>query len=155
MVSAVSFTGPPTAEQSQTESLINGMIGNDFFYWLTIHAARQPALALLGVPKDVQAGLDPRDHANMDQILAAMLPMSNRLAGILVDQNRQLPPADTLEEIEVPALVIHARDDTLVDFSQGQHTAEHIPSAQFMRLESGGHFQMGHPDPANQGVAGF
>lgn len=155
MVSAVSFTAPPTTEQSRTESLINSIIGNDLVYWLTIHMARKPALALFGVPEEVQAGLDPAQQAFMDYILAAMLPMSDRLEGILVDQSRYFPSSYLLDGIKVPILVIHARDDTLVDYSNGQHTAYGIPGAQFMRLESGGHLLMGRHEQVKQELAEF
>jgi predicted alpha/beta-fold hydrolase len=36
-------------------------------------------------------------------------------------------------------LVLHARDDTLVSFEQGEFTAKNSPEAQFIPMEKGGH----------------
>ena len=42
----------------------------------------------------------------------------------------------------VPALVLHAPDDTLVAFEQGTFAADHIPGAQFVPMERGGHLAL-------------
>ena len=75
-------------------------------------------------------------------VLQIMLPMARRAAGNntdVVEQN--LPEIEKLpiKSITAPTLVIHAVDDTLVPFAQGQYSADHIPSAQLVRLEEGGH----------------
>lgn len=142
--SAISYTDPSSAEEREREASINRVVGSDFFYWLAITAARSFLLELFGVSKKVQAGLAPGEMEVIDQLLEAMLPMSERLDGILLDQECDLPRDFKLDEITAPALVIHARDDSLVDFARGQHTAETIPGAQFMTLEDGGHFLAGH-----------
>jgi pimeloyl-ACP methyl ester carboxylesterase len=44
----------------------------------------------------------------------------------------------------MPTLVIHAKDDHLNPFRFGEYTAQHIPGAQFLPLETGGHLLLGH-----------
>ena len=44
-----------------------------------------------------------------------------------------------LQEVSVPTLVIHARDDAVHPLSEGLALAEGIPGAQFVMLESGNH----------------
>ena len=46
---------------------------------------------------------------------------------------------DRLSQIEVPTLVLHARDDALVPFEEGRQLASLIPNAQFVPLESNNH----------------
>ena len=47
--------------------------------------------------------------------------------------------ADALKELQVPTLVIHGLDDTLIDPSGGQRTADLVPGAQLLLLPDMGH----------------
>ncbi|MFB0535337.1 MAG: alpha/beta fold hydrolase [Anaerolineae bacterium] len=154
MASAISYTDPSTTED-RGEASINRIIGSDFIYWLAINTARSPLLSLLGVSKEVQAGLTSTEIAQAGQILEAMLPMSQRLDGVLLDQSRDVPRDFPLEQIKAPTLVIHARDDSLVDYSNGQHTAGKITGAEFMTLEDGGHFLLGRSDEIRTRIMAF
>jgi len=112
-------------------------------------------LSLLGVSKEVQKGLTPPDMAQADRFLEAMLPMSRRWNGVLLDQSRRIPMNVPLEQINVPGLVIHARDDSLVDWSNGRHAVANIPGAEFMTLERGGHMLLGHYDAIRTRIVAF
>ncbi len=46
---------------------------------------------------------------------------------------------DLLEQVRVPTLVIHAREDAIVPFSEGRLLASAIPGAQFVELASKNH----------------
>jgi DNA-binding SARP family transcriptional activator/pimeloyl-ACP methyl ester carboxylesterase len=48
-----------------------------------------------------------------------------------------------LNHVDVPALVLHARDDARVDFTEGQELASGIRSAKFVPLESRNHILLG------------
>ena len=43
-----------------------------------------------------------------------------------------------LEELTIPTIIFHNKDDGLVDFEYGQYTAEHIPAAKICFFENGG-----------------
>jgi sigma-B regulation protein RsbQ len=51
------------------------------------------------------------------------------------------PPAPEvrLEEINVPALVIHSNDDAIVPVAVGEAVASRLPNATLVKLEDGGH----------------
>ena len=49
------------------------------------------------------------------------------------------PPRRRLEELAIPTVVIHGRDDPLFPFEHGQALAEAIPSAELLLLEGVGH----------------
>jgi len=155
MVSAVSYIDPSNAENRERVASINRVIGSDLFYWFGITVARSAVLDLLGVSREVQAGLMPMDKAKMGQVLDAMLPMSQRLDGILLDQEREMPKDSPLEQIKAPTLVIHARDDSLVEYSNAQHTASRIAGSESMTLSDGGHFLAGHYDEIRARILKF
>jgi pimeloyl-ACP methyl ester carboxylesterase len=58
-----------------------------------------------------------------------------QLAAMILDGSR----ADTLRALDVPTLVIHGLDDTLIDPSGGRRTAELIPGARLLLLDDMGH----------------
>ena len=155
MIAAVSYTGHATSKDRKKEASINRIIGSDFVYWLAIRAARSPLLSLLGVSKEVQKGLTQAEMAQADRFLEAMLLMSRRWNGVLLDQSRHMPPDVPLEQIKAPGLVIHARDDSLVDWSNGRHAAASITGAEFMTLERGGHMLLGNYDAIRTRVLAF
>ncbi|MGG2464182.1 alpha/beta fold hydrolase [Streptomyces sp. RGM 3693] len=47
--------------------------------------------------------------------------------------------ADALQELQVPTLVIHGLDDTLIDPSGGQRTADLVPGARLLLIPDMGH----------------
>jgi len=47
--------------------------------------------------------------------------------------------ADGLASLEMPALVVHGVNDTLIDISGGRRTAELIPDAQFLEIDGMSH----------------
>lgn len=65
----------------------------------------------------------------------------NRCEGIINDmvQADSIQPEDyPLENIKVPTLIIHAINDPVVPFANGEHTAQKIPNAKFLRINDGG-----------------
>jgi pimeloyl-ACP methyl ester carboxylesterase len=52
-------------------------------------------------------------------------------------------------------LVIHAEDDSLIPFAQGQHTEQNIPNAQFIKLQNGGHLLMGQHEKVKSEIGNF
>jgi pimeloyl-ACP methyl ester carboxylesterase len=49
------------------------------------------------------------------------------------------PPRRSLEELAIPTVVIHGRDDPMFPFEHGRALAEAIPSAELLALEGVGH----------------
>jgi pimeloyl-ACP methyl ester carboxylesterase len=60
---------------------------------------------------------------------------SRQMAAIMVAPDR----ADALRSLDVPTLVIHGRDDTLITPSGGERTAELVPGAHLLLVADMGH----------------
>ena len=153
--SAIGYTDPADARARETEAAINRVIGSDFIYWFAITYAPARVLDLFGVSREVREGLPPAEMAEAGQLMGAMLPMSCRLDGILLDQKRDMPQDFPLGQVRAPTLVIHARDDSLVDYGHGQHIAAGIPGAEMMSLQDGGHLLLGHHDEIRSRIMTF
>jgi predicted ATPase/DNA-binding SARP family transcriptional activator/pimeloyl-ACP methyl ester carboxylesterase/tRNA A-37 threonylcarbamoyl transferase component Bud32 len=55
--------------------------------------------------------------------------------------------SDLAAQLDIPTLVLHARGDLRIPFSEGRHTASLIPGARFVPLESDNHILLEH-EPA-------
>ena len=57
----------------------------------------------------------------------------------IMRMNSQIDISDILPSISVPTLVIHRREDVVIDFEAGQYLAEHIPKARLVALPGADH----------------
>jgi pimeloyl-ACP methyl ester carboxylesterase len=155
MVSAVSPL--PSLPESRSDAIITSIYGTDFGYWLMTTAGRKQLVWVLGVTPEVQAALSPEDDAIIDAALEGMLPVSPRRDGIYEDMaaDKYLTTGFPLEQISAPTLVTHAIDDMLVEYAYGEYTAEQIPGAQLLTLESGGHMSAGQQEKLEAEVSAF
>jgi len=64
---------------------------------------------------------------------------SAEVAVKILEMRAKLNVADLLDQVRVPTLVIHGRDDNVVPFSEGRFLASGIRDAQFVELASKNH----------------
>lgn len=91
---------------------------------------------LMGVP----AGF-PRNDKQADTIAVlvdSIFPLQPRRAGAVFDAFTSNLEVNTmpLESIDVPTLIIHAKDDPLASYDAARRAAERIPGATLVDLES-------------------
>jgi pimeloyl-ACP methyl ester carboxylesterase/DNA-binding CsgD family transcriptional regulator len=70
-------------------------------------------------------------------------------AARLLEARAQIDVLDLLEQVKVPTLVVHCRDDDVVPIDLGHELAAGIPGAQFVELDSKNHVLLEH-EPAWQ-----
>ncbi len=139
MVSAISDAHPVRGTRETTETVLLP----NLIYWLMVTCFPDLVLAVVGLSRTAKRGLAPHEYARALKLMRSMLPADDRAAGIAADAveaNLFSGANVALEQISAPTLVIHARDDTLVPRKHAVHTAAHIPGAQLLELEAGGHF---------------
>jgi pimeloyl-ACP methyl ester carboxylesterase len=115
---------------------------NDFVFWSLVRASPAGLLAALGVPLPVQQQLSAREVARLHTFLESIVPMGARRKGQLLEQRMSEIDAQQLQHIQAPALILHARDDTLVPFAHGAFSARRIPGAELIPMEKGGHLAL-------------
>jgi len=128
----------------------------DFVFWLLSSRFRSSLGALMGVPKEFE--LSPEEEAQVAEAMETLLPVSERSAGVLLDQyvtNPDMNSGYPLQEIAVPALVIHAVDDSLASYEYVRQLAQEIPNARFVTLEKGGHLLLGQRARVQSEIAQF
>jgi pimeloyl-ACP methyl ester carboxylesterase len=152
MISAISYTPPP--ESFIQNIIFNTLFESDFVYWLITTKFKSQLISIFGVPEKTQTKLTTAENKWISEFLHSMHPISLRKAGIHNDRKYRIHE-HTLEHITVPTLVIHAEDDSLISFTQGQYTAQNIPDAQFIKLQNGGHLLMGQHEKVKSEIDNF
>jgi pimeloyl-ACP methyl ester carboxylesterase len=141
MSSAVSTEVPPRPKN--VERINRLLFRSDFLYWLVARYLTSSVLFALGATPEIRAAIIPEEYEWLSHVLEAMHPMSMRGAGNFVDSTPRKFDFP-LYRIAAPTFVIHARNDTIVPFSQGEHTASRIPNARLVEFSDGGHLKLGH-----------
>ena len=139
MISAASHAIPPRPAILAT---VFKVFLHDFVYWSMVKLSPSGLLVALGVPMEVQKQLSPQEVAQLNAFLESIEPMGARQNGQNLEQHMSEYDAQQIRNIQVPTLVLHARDDTLVASEQGEFTTNNIPGTQFIPMEKGGHLAL-------------
>lgn len=129
---------------------------SDVIMWLATVVARPKLMRFVG---GLPSGATPTEseHETLLAILDSIFPVRDRAAGVLFDSFVSNPAVNSypLEELGVPTLIAHARDDTLASFDAAQDAARRIPDAQFLAVDRGGHLMLGQTEAVRAGLAAF
>jgi len=90
-----------------------------------------------------------------------MLPIDERKEGVALDASVNNPDMARnfddypIESLQVPTLMIAAKDDKLVDDKQTQKAAPRFPNAHLIHFDTGGHLLRGHSEEIENAVEKF
>lgn len=139
----------------QNEAILRMMeSASDFLYWLAVRFARPAIVRFLGVPPCLEEKVPAEERQRVSEIMQSILPLSRRVAGLRADSATVLSEWP-LERVEVPTLVISAKDDLFHTLPGAQFTAKHIRGAELHVLENGGHLMVGRGEEVRRVVADF
>jgi pimeloyl-ACP methyl ester carboxylesterase len=145
---------PPTQSDSAppmpawVEAAMMRLLGSDFLFWAAVQVARDQVIeVVLATPPALLAAASPQERARVIAMVDGILPVSDRAKGLRSDTafGKHLV-ALPLEAIDVPTLVVSARDDRYGTFASAQYTAAGIAGAKFIGFDRGGHTWVGHND---------
>jgi 2-hydroxy-6-oxonona-2,4-dienedioate hydrolase len=145
---------PPTQGDSAppmpawVEHMVMRMLGSDFLFWAALHLAPEQVIKLvLATPPAVLATASPQEGARVQAMLANILPVSARAAGLRSDSDvgKHLT-ASPLQAVRAPTLIVSARDDRYGTYAPARYTANGIAGARFIGFDDGGHTWVGHND---------
>lgn len=154
LVSAVVHKEPPM--QTADDLVLNGFFKSDFAFWFVGKYMQPQLLSFLGVTPEAQAKLTSEDRSWVSNtFIPSLNPISPRQPGMLNDRINFISIDYPLDQIDTPALVIYAKDDTLVNPSHSLCAVQNILGAQRVEFEGGGHVLMGHHREVRSAVTGF
>jgi pimeloyl-ACP methyl ester carboxylesterase len=91
----------------------------------------------------------------------SMLPVDDRREGVILDASVTNPDMArnyddySIEDLQVPTLVFHAKDDKLASYSDAEKAVKRFPNCTFISFENGGHLMKGHREEIKEAVSKF
>lgn len=91
----------------------------------------------------------------------SMLPVGDRKNGVVLDASvTNLDMARSfddypIEDLQVPTLVFHAKDDKLASYTDTEKAVKRFPNCTFISFESGGHLMTGHGQEIENAIYAF
>lgn len=138
LVSAISMSIAPDKDAFRTQ-VIHSIQKSDFVYWGFTKVFRSLFLQLIGVPPEVYKGFALEQKELVQEFLDVMHPMSQRRRGSI--HEFEIKPLDSasMSEISAPTLILHARDDALVNYEHAEFAHRNIIQSKLILFETGGH----------------
>jgi pimeloyl-ACP methyl ester carboxylesterase len=131
------------------------LFNRDLPMWTLKVLNRRLLARLAGVPKGFRPS--PDDDRFLSEFIDSFFPIYAKAQGIDFDTFISNPDVNgyPLEELTVPTLLIHARDDPLVRYQAAAAAAQRIPGSTLVTLESGGHLGLGQAERIRSEVVSF
>ena len=91
----------------------------------------------------------------------SMLPINRRKEGVVLDASITNPDmarnfdAYRIENLLVPVLILHAKDDKLANYADVEKVLGRFPNCTFVSFETGGHLMAGHAREVRKAVCEF
>jgi 2-hydroxy-6-oxonona-2,4-dienedioate hydrolase len=131
--------------------------GLDLLFWAALRLV--PDLmteTLLATDRAVVAAASPAEQARVRAIREAILPVSRRRAGLLMDARATTtPPGFDLSAIRAPTLAVSCEDDRFGTAVAARVIAAEVPGAELIVYPDGGHVWVGRNDQLFADIAGF
>ena len=124
-----------------------------FGWWLLKKWAPTMLGRIMGVPKEWPDSSDE----DLDSIRESLFPMQPKRLGVVFETLVSEPACNQfpLEEITVPTLVVHAKDDHLAPHKHARKAAMRISGARLVTIDGGGHLFLEHQAQVREITAGF
>jgi pimeloyl-ACP methyl ester carboxylesterase len=146
--------GPHQSKGMPPRPLFKAIFGSDPILWAMITylpGVMGRLSQVLVVPEGVQ--LVPGAEEKFSRAMRQVLLGKRRVTGEVFDAYVSNPDVNRIElsHIQVPTLVMHARDDPGPPYARAVEMAHRIPDAQLVTVKSGGHLMLGdHADAIGQ-----
>lgn len=152
VISSGNLPGSPTATAPPGWARV---FYNDAAMWMLKSVSPAMINRLMGVPAGFPQNAEQADV--IGELVESIFPLGPRRAGAVFDAFVANPEVETvpLESIEVPTLIIHAKDDPLASYDAAARAAGRIPGAMLAGLDSGGHLALGQANRVRSEIAAF
>ena len=154
LVPAAYSPEPPTDIRPPSVAImLAAVLKSDFLLWAATKIAPQALLSDIGVPLPIQQQLTPEQK---NEFMGWLFPFDTRVDGLMNDgKNGSNVGPSPIEKITAPTLVISAKDDLWRTYGPAEYTAKHIPNAEFIGYDTGGHLLNGHEEDVASKISGF
>lgn len=134
------------AQEAFSNPVADLIMKNDFAFWIFAKVLGSSLdEPMFGTPSALIDGLSKSEQQAIQELKKTIYPMSMRYEGIMNDnKNGATTTRPSYESINVPTLLISAKDDLYKTYPKAEYAAKFIPNAKFVAFESGGHLLLRH-----------
>ncbi|MEZ5778017.1 MAG: alpha/beta hydrolase [Paracoccaceae bacterium] len=137
---------PPMRPNATGAAIMRHALQSDFLFWLGITLSKDAMTAtLLATDPALVRAAPLEEQARARAILQGILPVSERIQGLLNDAEQAGNPApQALDMIEARTLAISLQDDRFLTLDAARHIAKSVRGAKLASYPTGGHIWIGH-----------
>jgi len=154
-------SGAPTEETPEKIKSPPFFLFHDFPMWLSLKMFKPVFMSMFGIDKAEYKNAPAEEKEVFDSLLETMLPISNRFKGIINDlkiTNLDMMENFTqyeIEKINVPVLIIHAKDDPMASYENMVMMKNHLKNVKMITFEKGGHLIFGSGKEVRNAIINF
>jgi pimeloyl-ACP methyl ester carboxylesterase len=126
--------------------LVEAALGSDALFWAASRLAPDAMTRLvLATDPALLRSAAPSERARAREVLANILPVSRRRAGLSMDgATAGTPPPYDFASVRCPVLAISVRDDLYGTAPVAAYAAAQVPNGRLVLYPTGGHLWVGH-----------
>jgi 2-hydroxy-6-oxonona-2,4-dienedioate hydrolase len=153
LVPAAYSPEPPPVRSVSVAMMLAAVLKSDFVMWAATQLDPRAVLSDIGVPLPIQQQMTSKEK---DEIMGWLFPFDMRVDGIMNEgkNGANLGPSP-IEQITAPTLLFSARDDLWQTYGPAEYTAQHIPNAEFVGYDTGGHLLHGRDEEVWSKISAF
>ena len=155
LISAVSEASVPGDKPAFYVGMIHLIQRSDYAYWLVARFMQPAILNLMGIPAEVYAKFPAVQKRMAQEMLDTMHPMTQRYRGTVNDETMLGQEAASTDRVSAPALILHAKDDSLVSYHHAEHAHRKIAGSRLVLFDIGGHGLLSQVDAVRREARGF
>lgn len=152
---AVSGPEPEGDVEPISSKIIHLIQQSDYSYWIFSEFMQSSILNLMGVPEDVFESFDPEQKQFAQEMLDVMHPMTQRYKGTMNDAKMLYLENISTDNITSPTLILHSKDDALVNYHHAMNSHDKIKHSKLILLETGGHAMLTQLDVVRKNIQEF
>lgn len=148
LVSSIVYAPKEEVESQKlpvSEKLYETVLKSDYLFWLLMKISPDAINSMFGATPEIMENSSDVEKTLLEDVSKLFLPVSQRFAGWRNDGKQiSLLEDMPIESIQVPTLVISAKDDTIAPSSWSSYFSGRVSQSMFVEYETGGHMLVGH-----------
>jgi pimeloyl-ACP methyl ester carboxylesterase len=136
----------PGAAAAPISPRVARLVYRDAIIWTLKVIGRPVLVRQMGIPRGY--AIRDQDKRIVSDVIDSLFPVGPRVEGLISDAFVLDQEIDDypLEQLAVPTMFVHAKDDLLVSYDLALRATERVDGARLLTVEQGGHLMLGGHD---------
>jgi pimeloyl-ACP methyl ester carboxylesterase len=149
----------PTKPALPPKPVMKAVFGSNFIYWSFTKLMNENMLSMIGVPDSIKKELTGAEKdILLKEVVMGGFPINLRSKGVINDMFLSNPDINKnyeYENIKVPVLILHSKDDTLCSYDEALAISKRILNVKLVSFDTGGHLILGSEPEVQRNISSF